>query len=266
MSINLFLKSLKEIRISWPSYALGMVAYVWMLLSVYPTVQSADIQRLIRTYPKEFLEFFGGGTGANLATVEGFLALEIFAFMWFVIIGAFVIAYGTGAIGKEIDTGTIEILLSQPVSRTSALITKSITLFGGTAGLVILTMASVYLFGNIYNVSVRTEGIIALAIIAILFFAAIGAFSLFFSVILERGRAAMASAGILTAMYLLTVLAGLADWAEKLDVISLFHYYDSAKLLTTGDIPLRSVLVYFGTATSFYISAILLFNRRDIAV
>lgn len=244
--------------------------YVYLLISIYPSLQarSADVQRLFKSYPKGFIQVFGGGSSVSFTTVEGFLALEIFAFMWFVILGAFVISYGTGALGKEFDNGTIEILLSQPITRTRALITKSLTLFGATTGLVVLTMASVYVFGLIVDLKPKTEGIVALGIMGSLFFLAIGAISLFFSVLFaERGKAALASSGLLTGMYLLTVLSGLAnaDWAKKLDTISLFHYYNSERLLSTGHLPAKSLLVYAGTIAVFYVAAILVFNRRDIA-
>lgn len=268
MNANLFKKSLKEIRVSWPSYTIGLVLYVYLLLSLYPSLheRSAELQKILKSYPKGFIELFAGGTAANFATVEGFLALEIFAFMWFVILGAFVISYGTGALGKEFDSGTIEVLLSQPITRTSALITKSLTLFGSTAAMVIMTMLATYLFGIMFDVRPKTEGIFALLVVGTLFFLAIGSFSLFFSVVFgERGRAAFASAGLLTAMYILTVIAGLADWAKNLNKISLFHYYDAAKLLSTGNIPAKSLLVFGGTTIFFFLASILVFRRRDIA-
>ncbi|MDI6715429.1 MAG: ABC transporter permease subunit [Actinomycetota bacterium] len=269
MNANLFIKSLKEIRVSWTSYAIGLMFYVYLLISVYPSIQerAKDFQKIFENYPEGFLRFFSGGSGvADITSPEGFLSIEIFAFMWFVIIGAFVIAYGTGAIGKEIDSGTIEILLSQPITRTSAIISKGLTLFGGTAALVFITMASTYLFSLIVDLTIKPEGILALAAVGALFFLAVAAYSLFFSVLLsERGHAAFASAGILIAMYLLTSLKQYATWAEKLDVISLFHYYNSAQLLTTGDIPLKSTLVYAGTTIFFVAASILVFSRRDIA-
>lgn len=267
VNVNLFFKSLKEIRISWPSYAIGLILYVYLLISIYPSIEQSaeEYQRILRNYPESFLRLFGGGPG-SIASAEGFLSLEIFSLIWFIIIGAFVISYGTGAIGKEIESGTIEMLLSQPVTRTRILITKGITLLAGSTGLVIVTMVSTYLFGLSIDLAIKPEGIIALTVIGALFFLAIGSYSLFFSVLLgERGRAAFISAGILAAMYLLTTLGQNADWARRLSVISLFHYYDSVSLLSTGDIPLDSVLVYGGILVFFFIASIVIFNRRDIA-
>jgi ABC-type transport system involved in multi-copper enzyme maturation permease subunit len=106
----------------------------------------------------------------------------------------------------------------------------------------------------------------ALTVIGGLFFLAIGSFSLFFSVLLgERGRAALISAGILTTMYLLTALGAYAKWSKSINKALLFHYYEPQKLLASGHIPLKSVLVYVGVAVAFYVGSILVFNRRDIA-
>ncbi|HEY3375786.1 MAG TPA: ABC transporter permease subunit [Candidatus Aquicultor sp.] len=267
MNSNLLLKSLRDIRVSWISYAAGMVVYVLLLMSIYPTIQKsmADFERLLKAYPKAFIGIFGGGQ-ANLFTVEGFFALEMFALIWFIIIGAFVISYGTGAIGREIDSGTIEILLGQPISRITVLIAKGITLFASTLGLVIVTTGSVYIFSVIYNVKLKPEGVLALTVIGGLFFLAIASFSLLFSVLFgERGRAAFVSAGLLTIMYIIHVLASFADWAKNLDYVSLFHYYDPARLLSTGNIPGRDVAVFVGTIIVFFVASLLIFNRRDIA-
>ncbi|MHB8840730.1 MAG: ABC transporter permease [Candidatus Aquicultor sp.] len=270
MNGNLFRKSLKEIRISWPSYMVGLLLYVYLLISIYPTVQqrSAEIQELLKSYPKGFIEIFGGGSAVSFTTVEGFLSLEFFGLMWFVIIGAFVIGYGSAALGKELESGTIEILLSQPITRTSALVTKSLNLFGSTILMVVLTVFATYIFGLMVDLKPKIDGIVALTVIGTLFFLAIGAIALFFSVLLgERGRAALATSGVLVSMYFLNVISNLAnwDWMKKLDDVSLFHYYDSAKLLSTGNIPAKSLLVYSATAIVFYLGSILVFRRRDIA-
>jgi len=267
VNVNLLFKSLKEIRISWPIYTAGMVLYVYLLMSIFPSIQreSEQFQRLLESYPEGLFEFFGGGI-SNIATIEGYLSLELFSLMWFIIIGAFVIGYGTGTIGKEFDNGTIEILFSQPITRTRALVTKSMVLFGSTIAIVTLTMASTYLFASAFDVDIKAEGVAALAIIGTLFFLAIGSISLFFSVLLgQRGRAALLSSSLVFGSYLLTVLSELADWSDRLDAVSLFNYYDSAKLLSSGDVPLDALLLYAGTIIVFYIGSIFVFNRRDIA-
>ncbi|MBE0446982.1 MAG: ABC transporter permease subunit, partial [Actinobacteria bacterium] len=198
MNVNLLFKSLKDIRISWPAYAAGLILYAYLITSIYPTLfrDSTEFLRLLESYPESILKIFGGGT-ANLATVEGFLALEMFALMWIIIAGAFVIAYATGVIAKEIESGTIEMLLSQPITRVSALVTKSIVLFAGTIGLVIVTLLATYLTGLAVDIELKPEGVVALGIVGSLFFLAIGSYSLLFSVIFgERGRAAFTSAGL----------------------------------------------------------------------
>lgn len=267
MSANLFLKSLKEIRISWPSYAIGMVLYVWMIVAIQPSLaESAEqIDEFIRNYPPELLELFGANI-ETFATPEGFLAAELFALIWFIIIGAFAISYGTGVLGKEFDNGTIEILLGQPVTRTATVVSKSLVLFLSTAGLVILTILALYVFGRIYDLDLATGGIVALGAVGTLFFLAIASIALFLSVLLgERGRAALLTSAVVVAMYLLTTLGRNATWAERIDVISLYHYYDANELLVSGNIPLDSVLVYAGTTLAFFIGAIVVFNRRNIA-
>lgn len=267
MSVNLLFKSLKDIRTSWLAYAAGLILYAYFITATYPVLfrDSTEFLRLLENYPESILDIFGGGT-ANLATVEGFLALEMFALMWFIIAGAFVIAYATGVIAKEIESGTIEMLLSQPITRVSALVTKSIVLFAGTIGLIIVTLLTTYITALAVDIELKPEGVIALGVIGGLFFLAIGSYSLLFSVIFgERGRAAFASAGLLTAMYLLTVLTQFADWAERLSALSLFHYYDSGELLSTGDIPLDSLAVFGGVIILTYTASVIIFNRRDIA-
>jgi ABC-2 type transport system permease protein len=267
MSPNLFWQTLTERKVSLIVMILALPGYVWMIAAIANTfINAPEMKELIKVYPEELLSFFGGGEASNFLTPEGFLGLEMFELMWPIIVGGYAITMATALVGKEIDQGTIEALLTQPISRLRLLSTRIVALAVVVALLVLVTTVSTQIFSVIYDVELKTDGLIALAVLALAFFAFMSSYALLFSMFMERGRAILLSIAVFVISYIFNSLAAFSETVEGLKFLSFMDYYEPTKVMASGDIPWPEVMLYFGLAAAFIIVSYLVFRKKNIAI
>jgi ABC-type transport system involved in multi-copper enzyme maturation permease subunit len=74
----------------------------------------------------------------------------------------------------------------------------------------------------------------------------------------------MAAAGLTLVFYLVHVGGAYSKFFEKVDWFGIFHYYDPLKVLDSGNVPAKSVLLLLAFAAVGFGAALLVFQRRDI--
>lgn len=243
-------------------YGVAIALYVLMLTALYPSV-SKMTQFKTAAYPKDLLRFFGVKS-LDISSFNNYMVLQLFSVMWVVILVAFVIAWSRNAIAGELEEGTMEFLLSQPVGRARALVTQSVMMLGGMIALVVVTMLSIIVFGTAFSQKVSYGGCCAFIPAAVALFAAVAGYSMMFSAWLGDRKAIMASAGLTLAFYLLHFGGLYSKPIAKLDYVGIFHYYDPLKVLNKAAFPARDFLVLLLFAVVFFVAAYLIFRRRDI--
>lgn len=267
INVNLLRQSFNDRRISLPIYAVGVAAYSVMILAIWPSMSSnlATLEQLWENYPEAIRNMFGGNI--SIATFDGFLTLEYFSLMWVIIVFAFSISVATSAIAAEVEKGTMELLLSQPISRLSVIITRMIFHLAGLLIIIAATMAPIVSGAPMIGAKIDYTGVLALSFSSLLFYLALGSIAFLISAILsDRGRAVFICVGILIASYAIDILAAFNDTINKINFLSLFNYYDPYRYLhdvsfAWGDLAVLTLLVI-----SCSVAAAVWFERRDIAV
>lgn len=112
-------QSLAFARGSVLGYGLGLALLAYVTVLFYPSIKGSfgDIQGLFESTPKELLSLFGITSELDLASPEGFLQSQLFAFMVPLILVIQAIFLGAHAVAGEEERGTLEVLLAQPVGR-----------------------------------------------------------------------------------------------------------------------------------------------------
>ncbi len=266
MSFNLFRQTMVERRVSLVVMILSLLFYVFAIAAIADTfLGEPEFKKILELYPKELLSLFGGGE-VNMFTPEGFFGVEMFELMWPIIVGGYAITVATALVGKEIDQGTIEALLTQPISRLRLLVTRVLALFMVIFILVWVTTAGTQLFSSIYDVGLKSDGLVALTVLAFSLFVFMGSYGLFFSMLMERGRAIIVSIGVFFIAWIINSLAAFNETVESIQFLSFMKYYEPAKVLVAGEIPWPEVGLFFGLATVFLIASYLIFRRKNIAI
>src|SRR5438105_4866016 len=110
---NIFTKTLFEKRWTIIIWSLAITLLTIMTMSVYPTLKET-FGETVKDVPEAAKSFLGDA--AAYQTIEGFVDLQVFAQMIFFIIILGVIV-GTGLLAGDENDGTLQTLLSHPVSR-----------------------------------------------------------------------------------------------------------------------------------------------------
>lgn len=246
------------------------LAFSEMYLILYPTIkaQSDQLSQLLKMYPESFFKAFGlDAATLTFSRVEYFLSSEIFSLIWPILIVIFAIGLANNAFVAEIENGTIEIALSQPISRLKLFFSRyfagMLMLAAFAFGSVLLLIPMIILHGFEYTAS----HFVLTAWIGFLFGAVVYTLATFFSVVFsQKGIATFATSGILIVMYVVNIISGLKSSLEKIQYSSFFHYYVGATLLTKGEVVKYTYPVFLGVIVVILAISAIWFNSRDLSV
>jgi len=260
-------RTIKDRKIVFLIYIIAASAFFLMHVSVFPSFkdQQIDIAQLMQSMPQGFIEAFGL-EDYDMSKFENYIAGEEFSLIWPLMLLIMSISLAGGAIASEIEKGTIEVLLSQPISRSKLYISRYISGIIMIFGFIIITMGLLIAMAAAFGIDLKLNHYPALSLVAFLFAWAIYSIAMFLSAVFsDRGKVYFISTALLFVMYALNILARLKESLHDLRYFSFFHYYVPNDLLIRNQIDKYSVIVFISVAVVFSIAGFIAFNRRDIS-
>lgn len=262
---TVFWRIIKDRRILLLVYTISSVALLWMYVGLFPAFQkqSASMEEVIKSYPESFMKAFNFDI-KSFNTIEGFVSTEQFSFVWPLLVILMSIGFASTCIASEIEKGTIEILLSQPISRLKIFIARYLA---GLSNIIIFTFVSVYTvipLSKAYGVSYNGENIFKMILLAFLFAWAIYSIGILCSAIFsDRGKVYFISGSVLVVMYVLNILSAIRDSLSDLKYFSFFYYFNPQKALVYNQIDNWAYVVFMGVIIICTVFGAIYFNRRD---
>lgn len=270
--LAVFFKALRDSRrtILWLSIGLGL--YALLILSFYPSIleNREQFDELLQNYPEELLAFMLGGvdiTEFSFADPAGFY--QIYFGTWMVLaLGVMVTMQAFNAVTNPERNGTMDVMMSFPVSRQRMLLGRFLNTMVSLA-VVLLVCFLLFLVGTIV-----IEGL-DLGFVD-LFLAMVGAFLLLMvQAMLTYMLAALvpssrrwvgaAAYGLFFGAYLVYGLSGLSDLVDTIKPVLLFNYYDASLIIRNG-VDIVDWLVMGGAALVFAGVALWGIERKQLAV
>lgn len=213
--------------------------------------------------PSQFAQFGGG----DIFSLTGSVAL---GFVHPIAVGlnlVFAIGFAATAVAGERQRGTLEVLLSRPLSRRGVYLTLAVA----GAAFVALTIGALVLGSFIGSAATGRTAELGVGNLPImwlngaLLFWAFGAIALLASVSFDRLTPAVGvSLAVVLVSYFLDVLGSLWPDAKWLQPYSLFHYVDAkadlAGLPDVSDFVVLAVVIAVAVG-----AALVVFPRRDLA-
>jgi len=264
----LYLRLLKDRRISFLVYSLVSIGFSWMYVALFPgfAEQSEKLEQLLEVYPESMIKAFNIDI-ATFVKLEGFMAVEMFSIIWPIFLIIIVTAIAGATLAGEIEKGTLEIILAQPLSRTKIFFARYGAGFTIMAVFVLTTIYAVVPLAWAYDINCNVGHFSKLVLVGFLFGLAVFSMAMFFSSIFKsKGIVYFLNGGVIVVMYVLNIVAGLKENLSNLKYGSFFYYFDSTGVLVHGKIDNWAYLVFIGTAVIFTILGAFIFNKRDIAV
>lgn len=271
MSLKLFLSNLKLGR--WGIIAWGMLIFLYGILTmyIYPTMtqSSLDILGYINALPEAMKAAFGyeGIDFTNLTfTPEAFATLE-FLVLWPLLIGIYGI-FASISIAREVERGTLDLLLAQPVRRYKVLVSKFAVFVFAAFMIAIVSLLGLLLGAVIINETVDAMSLALVLFEAFLLVLSFASFTLLCSVIFLEPRKSLLFAGIfVSASYIVNFMVPILNpsisWLRN---ISLFYHYNPNEIINSASLDWASVAVYAGVSIACFAAALVIFQRRDLTV
>ncbi len=262
---NVFLKTLYDMRRSLMWWVLGVFLLSLWYMTFYPTFQESggEFQEMMDNLPASMKALIGGEV--DFTTLEGFLAVEAFSFMYPILILAFGVSYGSGLVGGEEESGTLEVLLAAPVPRWRVMLDKFLALVVFTLAVLLAAFLGFVAGGlvadiedmNVGNLFIGTFNMLPLG----LFFAALAMFLT--GIRGGRGLALGVVLGLATVTYFVHSMATVADIPAWLQQLSPWYYYNGTEVIKSG-LNAAHVALLLGLTVVLVGGGIWGFQRRDI--
>ena len=260
---SIYLKGLRDQRRSLLLWALGIAAFAAVEFAVYPAVRKSAgvLDQYVKNLPKAFKDAFLG-SNLDFGSPAGFLNAEMFSFMSPVIFLVF--AIGARAVAGEEEAGTLDLLVSCPVSRRDIVLQKFGVVATGVAALTLTLFASLAIGAAVANMRVATSMLLQASMLVGLLALTFGAVA--FAAAGYSGRRATGIAvasGLAVALYLLNALGQLVVAIDPFRKFSFFYYYGGGDTLSRG-LDAANGAVFLVATVMLLAAALVGFERRDL--
>lgn len=249
-------------------YSLAAVLFMWMYVALFPSIseQTADFEEFLDVYPEGFTKAFNI-EDLSFETLENFVSVEHISIVWPLMALFLVISFAGFGITKEIESGTMELLLAQPVSRMKIFLGRYLGALASFSVFTLISFLCVVPLAELHGVDYHLDHFLVAMLVGYLFGWAIMSIGFMFSVIFsERNRVYMSMGALLFLMYLAKIIINFNEDMELLQYVSFFHYFDGTTALVDGIADGVSVLVFVGCIVVSFAVGLAVFNKRDVAV
>ena len=257
-ALSLFWKTLRDLKWQVFCYGMGLALLAALVVAIYPSYR----QQLSDFEVPEALKGLTGS--ADYGTSSGFLTAEFVSWVPLVTV-IFAIMAGTSALAGEEANGTLDLLLSQPVSRLRLVVEKSAGILVATAGISLIACLGWLMSVPFVDIEISLPRLILATLDVAPITLAFAFLAMWAGVALPDRRVATgAVTAIAVAGFFLNYLAELVSTLKPVAWLSPFHYYDLNILLDSSGW-WRSLVLLIAAAL-FAIATARSFEAREIGV
>jgi ABC-2 type transport system permease protein len=263
--ISLMVHELRIRRRAILGWTIGLSFFAVLYMSFFPALPD-DLLDL----DFESIDVYKSMGVRTMSTFEGYMLSSVLNFLP-LLVAAFGIVLGAGALAGEEGDGTLELLAALPISRFRLYSAKALSLML-TAFVITLAVAAITLVAFLALESELDTDVTAESLFGVMLSFWLVAFifvslSLFLGAYLpSRGSAVATASAILVAAFFGNNLAGMVSGLENLQPLSPFSYFSRIAESITGDVPWDDVAVLLAMGVVPLILGAISFQRRDLTV
>ncbi|HSX23884.1 MAG TPA: ABC transporter permease subunit [Candidatus Saccharimonadales bacterium] len=262
MFSSVFTKTIYEKRWMMLFWSIGVIGMALLMMAFYHSFSGGGFDELLKNLPKSFQGLVGNLN--ELKTVGGYVSQEVFALRIPLLTLIMGIVLFTGLIAGDESEGTLQTLLTQPISRLQLLLEKflaglfiSFVICASAIAGVMLGTALIHEHMNLVRLFQAVVGVWLLTV-------ACGSIGFMFGAITGKKGLAGSVAGLLTfSFYMITSFAGSVSWLARPEKLSLFHYYNNPGIALYG-LKGSNVIVMVGIIAILLVVSAVVFQKRDI--
>ncbi|MEG3069246.1 MAG: ABC transporter permease subunit [Syntrophaceticus schinkii] len=263
MSINVVRKVMRDQRRSLFWWSIGIAALALYTMLFYPSIAgSPELDQMMRELPPALKAMFGE---MSLTSPEGYINTELFSFMMPLLFLIFTILQGGAAVAGEEEQGTLDLVLSTPITRRRFVLEKFVAMLVSTLFLAVIlwvsTVAGIAIADFEVNLSRLAEAIFSVFLLAMAF----GTLAWPQDVPPAGALSTGVSSALAVIAYFLNSMAPLAESVEPFQKLSLFYYYYEADPLRHG-LDLGHVGVLLAVTVVLLLIGVMTVGKRDLQV
>ncbi|HEX7498482.1 MAG TPA: ABC transporter permease subunit [Candidatus Limnocylindrales bacterium] len=261
---SVFGKTIRDLR--WPTFwvAIGMGGITGYFALLFPTYSKLfDLNDMLAKMGPA-AKMLGASVG-DASTLVGFLHIELFSMILPALMVTYAAGMASGFTAGEESRGTIDVLLSYPISRRRLVLEKSLAVLIGCIVAATAVLALGLAGAAASATALPWDKMAAALAMLVLLGLAFAAIALAFSAATgNRAGAIGLAVGLMVVMYLVDALASIVDGLGVIRPLSLFRYYMGGDPLRNG-LSVSDAGVLVAVVVAFVGIALVVFERRDLA-
>ncbi|SEO23182.1 ABC-2 type transport system permease protein [Halogranum amylolyticum] len=242
-----------------------LVVTIGLVVGLYPSIAASgvDFEAYVESFPPEVRNAFLGSV-ENIGTVEGFLVTELYQFVWVLLLGIYFGYVAAGTIAGEIEGGSVDLLLVNPVSRSRLVVGKFCSLLPVVVVVNAVAWLAVLVAVALVDETVDPVDLFVVHALFVLYHAASASVGLLASVVVDRVRVAQGIAiAVHFGLYLVDSLTLDTDY-EWLGDLALSRHFDVGELLVAGDVDWAGLGYLVVVTVVLVVASAELFERTDV--
>jgi len=244
-----------------------LAAMSLLFVALFPSIASsgADLDAYMESLPPALQTAFGATGTFSIATIEGFLAVELYQFFWVLMLGIYAAYLAGGLIAGDVERDRMDVLLAAPITRRRVVVEKFLSLVPVVVALNLVVGATVYAGVLAIGESVPLADLAVAHLLSIPYLLACGAIGLVLSVVFDTSDVAKRGGlGAIFGLFLLETVSASAD-LDWLGAISPTRYYDPTAILVRGEYDWTGGLILLAGTAALVAASAWWFRRKDIA-
>lgn len=246
-------------------WTIGISAFVAVELAFYPSFkgQFDDLNKTLANLPAGVKGLIGDS--GSYFSPETYLNSRVFYLVVPMLLVILMINVSSKLIALEEKSGTLELLLSRPISRSRLVVGKALSGLAITAIATIVSLAVCVGLSKAVGIPNSVAQMSAAMLLTYLLCLIFGAFAFMMTALGGRFRNMAVGLTILffASSYVLTGLEGVADWLKPISKLMPYHYFKPQDMLL-GNYDWSTVAIYAAVSLIFGVIAVIGFRRRDI--
>lgn len=235
-----------------------------MYSGMYPAFKDVMQDMIESGFADSFAAFKGS---EDMASYVGFLNIELYQIFWILILGILIGFIAASIISKEIEAKTIDLFMSNPISRKQIVFEKFLGLIPFILIVNFATMITVYGMTLAMNEELNFYHLFLTHVISIPYFLAITSIGLFISVVIdEKMKASIIMIGVVVGMFIFESISFMIPDYESIGLISLVHYFNPYDILKFGEVDAVGVIILIVVMCEALLFSMLYFEKKDIKV
>jgi ABC-2 type transport system permease protein len=241
----------------------GFILIAGLYVGLFPSFDESgvDFEQVFENLPEAAQ---GAFAIEAINTIEGFLAVELYQFIWILLFGIYMAYSGGSLVAADVEAGRLELLLAAPVSRTRIVYEKYCSLLVPVVVANLVVPLVIYLGVGFIGESLSLADLYAVHLLSVPYLLCCASIGLGLSVLFDR--ASIAQRGGIVAVFMLFLVETIASSTdfEWLGAVSPTRYYDPGEILVEGTYDVAGAAILLAGAVALLLASTVYFQRRDV--